>query len=148
MDILRGAQTRYQIGYHVVWGVKYHKLLLNAARKEVLVEIIRQVCEAYNYHFVCVGVAPNHVHLFVGAPPKVAPAEVVKTVKSITARELFERFPEVRRQLYGGEFWKDGYYLGTIGEGQTEAIIRRYIAKQELTAGTVASKARQLKLWL
>ncbi len=70
------------------------------------------------------------MHFFVGAAPKVAPAEIAKTVKSITAREMFSRYPELRKVLWGGQFWKDGYYVGTIGEGQTEAIVLQYLKNQ------------------
>ena len=92
MKIKSGAQTRYQIGYHMVWGVKYHKHLLNKTIKKYLVETVKQVCIAYNYDYYCIGLAPNHVHLFVGASPKIAPAVVANVVKSITAKALFMKF--------------------------------------------------------
>ena len=144
MEIYSGAQNRYQIGYHVVWGVRYHKHLLNNEMKEFLVNIVKEICESYNYHFICIGIAPNHVHLFAGAPPKVAPAKIVQTMKSITAREMFKRFPGTRKHLWGGEFWKNGYYIGTVGEGQTEKIVREYIEKQEKEDKTAM---KQLKLF-
>jgi len=130
MDIYHGSQNTYQIGYHVVWGVKYCKHLLNNSMKLFLSELIRNICDSYDYHFMCVGIATNHVHLFAGAPPKVSPAKVVQVIKSISARELYKEFPKLRRQLFGGEIWKDGYYIGTVGEGQTEEKIRGYIGKQ------------------
>lgn len=144
MHIQSGAQTRYQIGYHMVWGVKYHKHLLTNEMKEFLVKLVKDICECYNFKFYCIGIAPNHVHFFAGAPPKVAPARIVQTVKSITAREMFKKFPAVKRSLWGGEFWKNGYYVGTIGEGQTEAIVRKYIAKQEESP---KDNPKQLKLF-
>lgn len=131
MNIKSGAQTRYQIGYHMVWGVKYHKYLLNKPIKQFLAKTIKQICNAYDYDFYCLGIAPNHVHFFVGAPPKIAPAVIVNVVKSITAKEVFKYFPQVKNQLWGGEFWKNGYYVGTVGENQTEAIIIKYLEKQE-----------------
>jgi len=130
MDIQTGAQTCYQIGYHIVWGVKYHKHLLNEEMKKFLVNLIKDVCESYDYHFYCLGIASNHIHFFAGAAPKIAPAKIAQVVKSITARELFKNFPQLKKQLWGGEMWKNGYYVGTIGEGQTEAIILKYINKQ------------------
>jgi len=145
MDIKSSAQTRYQIGYHLVWGVKYHKHILNKAIKLFLVNIIKQICQSYDYDFYCLGIAPNHVHFFVGAPPKIAPAKIARVVKSITAKEIFKQFPQVKKQLWGGEFWKDGYYVGTIGEGQTEAIILKYLEKQNKEEETTNMK--QLKLF-
>ena len=145
MDIKSGAQTRYQIGYHMVWGVKYHKYILNKAIKSFLVDTVKYVCQAYEYDFYCVGIAPNHVHFFVGAPPKIAPANIAQVVKSITAKKIFKQFPEVKKQLWGGEFWKNGYYVGTIGEGQTAAIILKYLQKQGKEEE--ATNMKQLKLF-
>ena len=147
MKIKSGAQTRYQIGYHMVWGVKYHKHLLNKSIKKYLVETVKQVCLAYNYDYYCLGLAPNHVHFFVGAPPKIAPAVVANVVKSITAKALFMKFPQVRKQLWGGEFWKNGYYVGTVGEGQTEAIILKYIEKQVPEGEIEKTNMKQLRLF-
>ncbi|MBI3458907.1 IS200/IS605 family transposase [Candidatus Azambacteria bacterium] len=130
MDIQKGAQTTYQIGYHMVWGVKYHKHLLNNEIKVYLSKIIKEICDDYNYNFFCIGIAPNHVHLFVGAPPSVAPSRVAQIIKSIAARQLYKQYPGLRKVLYGGEIWKNGYYVGTVGEGQTESIIRNYLKQQ------------------
>ena len=144
MERLTGAQTTYQIGYHMVWGVKYHKKLLNNEMKELLVKTAKTVCGCYEYQFMCIGIAPNHVHLFVGAPPKVAPAKVAQTMKSILARELYKAFPQLRKSLWGGEIWKNGYYVGTVGETQTEQQIRHYIAGQTKHTGATT---KQLKLF-
>ncbi len=72
----------------------------------------------------------NHVHVLMGAPPRYSPAEVVKVIKSITGREIFRQFPQVKEELWGGEFWGDGYYVRTVGSEVTEAVIREYIKKQ------------------
>lgn len=145
MEIFQGAQTTYQIGYHIVWGVKYHKdILQNNNMKEFLAQSIKQICDYYQYHFLCVGMASNHVHLFVGAPPKIAPAKITQVVKSISAREIYKTYPYVRKHLWGGEIWKNGYYVGTVGEGQTEDKVRSYIQKQ----GNLKEKTmKQLRLF-
>ena len=147
MEIFKGAQTRYQIGYHVVWGVKYHKYLLTTPMKQFLATTIKDVCESYDYHFYTLGIAPNHVHLFVGAPPKVAPAKLVQVIKSITARELFLAFPVLKQSLWGGEMWKDGYYIGTVREGQTEAIITEYLKQQGEDTNAQKKYIKQLRLF-
>lgn len=145
MEIYRGAQTTYQIGYHVVWGVKYHKHILNNTMKEFLVNLIKRICESYEYHYICIGIATNHVHLFAGAPPKIAPAKMIQVIKSISAREMFKTYPQIKRQLYGGEMWKDGYYIGTIGETQTEGRLKDYIIKQ--SNQPTDQEVKQLKLF-
>ncbi|MDO8668881.1 MAG: IS200/IS605 family transposase [Candidatus Buchananbacteria bacterium] len=145
MEIYKGAQTTYQIAYHLVWGVKYGYHLLNNNMKEFLVSQIKQICESYEFHFMCIGIAPNHVHLFVGAPPKIAPAKIAQIVKSISGRMMFKHYPQIKKKLWGGEIWKDGYYVGTIGETQTEAKIRDYINKQE--GKHMETNMKQLKLF-
>ena len=115
--------------------------------KEFLVDLIKRVCISYNYNFYCVGIATNHVHFFIGAPPKIAPADIAKTVKSITTIEMFKNFPQVKKQLWGGEFWKDGYYIGTVGEGQTEIGVTKYIEKQGNKHSEIYSNLKQLKLF-
>ena len=69
----------------------------------------------------------DHVHLFVGAAPKSSPSRIMQILKSISAREMFKRFPELRRQLWGVEFWRDGGYIGTVGDGVNTEIVKRYI---------------------
>ncbi len=145
MEIYKGAQTTYQIAYHLVWGTKYGYHLLNDDMKEFLVMKIKQICEAYEFHFMCLGIASNHIHLFAGAPPKIAPAKLAQVIKSISARAMFQQYPELKNRLWGGELWKDGYYVGTIGEWQTEAKIRDYILRQENKH--IVTKSKQLRLF-
>jgi putative transposase len=73
----------------------------------------------------------DHVHLFLSAPPRYAPARIVQILKSISARELFARFPRLRRQLWGGQLWEDGYFVRSVGDAVTAEIIRRYIRYQK-----------------
>ena len=79
-----------------------------------------------------------------GASPKYAPSRVIQIIKSITAREFFKQFPKIKKQLWGGEFWSDGGYVGTIGEGVTADIIRNYIETQ----GTPEEKENYLQMKL
>ncbi len=73
----------------------------------------------------------DHVPVLLSAPPRYAPARIAQILKSISARELFARFPRLRRQLWGGQFWEDGYFVRSVGEAVTAAIIRRYIRYQK-----------------
>ncbi len=94
--------------------------------------------------FETIGTDGDHVHLFVGAAPKYAPSRIMQIVKSITARELFREHPDIKAELWGGEFWSDGGYVGTVGGEVTEDVIRKYIEQQ----GTPREKEgyKQMKL--
>ena len=75
-------------------------------------------------------VMKDHVHIFIEVPPKYSPARVVQIMKSISARKIFEKFPELRKQLWAGEFWNDGYFVRSVGDEVTADIIRKYIEYQ------------------
>ena len=85
----------------------------------------------------------THIHLLCSYHHKYSGSQVVGMFKSITARELFRRFPELRKQLWGGEFWSDGYYLATVSERGNWKTVERYVANQ----GKTGEKPAQLTLW-
>ena len=71
--------------------------------------------------------APDHVHIFLSFPPRYSIAKVVGMLKSISASEIFEKFSELKKELWGGEFWEDGYFARTVGDKVTADLIKRYI---------------------
>jgi len=81
-------------------------------------------------YFVEVGLDRNHVHFLIQSVPMYSPKEIVQTVKSIIAREVFRLHPEIREQLWGGQFWSDGYYVNTVGQYANEEIIIAYLKDQ------------------
>ena len=108
------------------------------------IETIKQICkdieDRFYIKFETTGFDEDHVHFLIESlTTTYSPAKIFQFVKSITAIELFKRHPEIKEQLYGGEFWSDGGYAGTVGEGINADIIRRYIKSQ-------GRKGDQLKL--
>ena len=146
MSISHAAHKVYEIRYHIVICVKYRKrMLLPHERIIFFKNVLSEIEKRYDFRFDTVGTDGNHAHLFVDAPPKYSPSEIFRITKSITAREMLAKFPVIKRDLWGGEFWNDGGYIGTIGEGTTANIVRRYILRQ----GSKEEKDdfRQLKLF-
>jgi putative transposase len=135
------AHAVYDLKYHFVWTPKYRKELLTGEVAEAAREIVQSVAEAYEMEIDTMEVMEDHVHVFLSAPPRYSPARVMQIMKSISAREIFARFPWVRRKLWGGEFWGDGYFVRSIGDQVTSEIIRRYIRYQK------SPKNVQLELW-
>ena len=118
----------------MVLCVKYRKkLLLRSERVIRLKEICSEIGKRYWFQFDAIGTDGDHIHIFVGSEPKYAPSKVMQIIKSIAAKQIFKDFPEIRKELWGGEFWSDGGYIGTVGEGVTAEIIRDYIEKQGTT---------------
>ena len=125
------AHTRYIIKYHFVWIVNYrHDMLTEVKIGDAVNLIIREIAEKYEFTIISLGTDGNHIHVFISAPPRYAPSQIVNIVKSISGRQIFQQFPEVKKRLWGGEFWGDGYYVGTVGDGTTTEIIKKYIANQ------------------
>ena len=130
MGLCRASHCAYKIRYHMVFCVKYRKWLLRGELESFLVEVLRSIGERYWFVFDAVGCDGNHLHVFVGAAPRYAPSRVVQIIKSITAKQLFKQSPNLRETLWGAEFWSDGGYIGTVGDGVTEDIIKQYVELQ------------------
>ena len=114
----------------MVFCMKYRKNLLNNEILNFLKNVCSEVGERYCFEFDAIGCDGDHVHLFVGSEPKYAPSRVMQIIKSITARKIFKEYPEIRKQLWGGELWSDGGYIGTVGDGTTSDIIKNYVQNQ------------------
>lgn len=118
------------INYHVVWSVKYRRKILNAQVEKYLKEIVQQIANEKGFivHiFECS--EQDYVHCFITAPPKLSVTTIVKYLKGITGRKLYEQFPEIRNKLWKGQLWNHSYYCETIGS-VSEENIKRYIEKQ------------------
>ena len=89
-----------------------------------------EISERYCFEFDAIGSDDDHVHFFVGTEPKYSPSKVMQIIKSITARQIFKQYPEIKKQLCGGELWSDGGYIGTIGDGTTSDVIKNYVENQ------------------
>jgi putative transposase len=85
----------------------------------------------------------DHIHLLCSAHPKVSAGEIVRIFKSITAREIFKQILEVKKELWGGEFWSDGYYVGTVGERGKWNVIEKYAREQ----GRPREELKQLSMF-
>ncbi|MBU4444529.1 IS200/IS605 family transposase [bacterium] len=131
MELKFASHCSYQIRYHMVMCLKYRKLLLRQNNYvDSLRIILEEIGERYWFAFDEIGTDGDHVHVFVGAAPKWSPSRIMQVVKSVSARQMFSEYPALRKQLWGGEYWSDGGYIGTVGEGTTESIVRKYIQEQ------------------
>ena len=125
------AHAVYDLQYHIVWTPKYRKAVLVGESAQAVQDFFAQMAEAYAMEIDTMEVMEDHVHLCLSAPPRYAPARIVQILKSISARELFARCPRLRRQLWGGQLWEDGYFVRSVGDAVTAEIIRRYIRYQK-----------------
>ena len=114
---------------------------------ESVIKIIAETSEAieqrYEIKMEAMGMDGDHVHLLCGGHPKLSIGSIVRIYKSLTAREIFRRKPEVKKELWGGEFWSDGYYAATVGERGNWAVVEKYVMQQ----GTPKEKLKQYRLF-
>ena len=116
--------------YHLVFPAKYRKAVFDEQVDEVLKEICLEIAERYQVKFLEIGTDKDHVHFLVQSVPTYSVTKIVTLVKSLTAREIFRRCPQVKKLLWGGEFWTDGYFASTVGKHGDEAMIGRYVKNQ------------------
>ena len=130
MGIKRTKHAVYDLKYHLVWIPKYRKHILDKEVSDYIKTIFNKIAEEYGFGIDTMEVMEDHVHVFVEVPPRYSPAQVVQIMKSISAREVFRQFPELRKQLWAGELWNDGYFVRSVGDKVTADMIRKYIEYQ------------------
>ena len=116
--------------YHVVCVAKYRRVVFDEEVEAVLREVCLGVALRYEIEFLEVGLDGDHVHFLVQSVPTYSPTKIVTTLKSVVAREFFDRCPHVKKKLWGGEFWSDGYFIASVGIQESEEAVRLYVKQQ------------------
>jgi len=116
--------------YHLVCPAKYRKVVFTKDVDKELKEICLEISKRYEISFIEIGTDDNHVYFLLQTVPMYSPSRLSQVVKSITAREMFRRVPEVKKKLWGGEFWTKGYFINTVSEHGNEEVIRKYVREQ------------------
>ena len=124
--VKRTSHAVYDLKYHMVWAPKYRKMVLRGDLARRLKIAFREIADRYEFEIDTMEVNEDHVHLFLSAPPRYSPAQVVQILKSISARMIFKEFPKIKEQLWGGHLWSEGYAVRTAGN-VTSAKIEEYI---------------------
>ena len=133
--------------YHFVLPLKYRKKAINKEVGETLREICFDISERYEVQFVEIGYELDHVHFLVQSVPSYSVSKMVTMLKSITAKQLFHRHPEIKIMLWGGKFWTSGYYVNTVGQYSNEEVIRAYVKNQGMEKEYKKIHQEQLKLF-
>ncbi|MBN1134772.1 MAG: IS200/IS605 family transposase [Methanosarcinaceae archaeon] len=117
----------YEISYHIVWCIKHRKQVMTDELKQFLDDQIRTIAESKEWVIIELEVMPEHVHVFISTPPFIAPTDIVKVLKGVTAKRVFEKFPKLRKKEFlGSHLWSPSYYVGTHGDVSAETI-KKYI---------------------
>lgn len=131
METLHSAHATHSLGYHIIWCPKYrHQVLKNAVEIE-LKRILAETCKHYGWTLHELEIMPDHVHLFVQCDHTTAPVEIAKTLKSISAVHIFNKFPKLKgRKFWGSGLWSRGTYYASVGHISEDAV-RQYIQTQK-----------------
>jgi putative transposase len=131
MDAQHTKHVTYKLAYHLVWCPKYRKKILVGKLALFIEQEIRRLCEANTWAVGALNVQEDHVHLFLSAPPSVSPSQIAHTLKGATGRLVFQRFPQVKKYLWGGAFWSRSYYVGSVGDMSVETVLKYIELGQE-----------------
>jgi len=116
--------------YHYVCPARYRRIVFDENVDEILKETCLEISKRYEIEFIEIGTDKDHVHFLIQSVPTYSATRIIRIVKSITAREIFRRAPEVKKKLWGGKFWTDGYYVNTVSRYGSEETIRKYVKEQ------------------
>ena len=130
MKIQHAPHCSFRIRYHMVFVVKYRKGLINQDVFDGIKTVFQGIEERYYLKFHAIGHENNHLHVLVEARPRYSPSEIMQICKSISAKQIFKMFPEIKEELWGGHFWTEGGHIDTIGDGYGEEKMKEYIKNQ------------------
>ena len=133
--------------YHIVCPIKYRRSVLREQVNSSMILICSEIEIRYDIYFIEIGLDENHVHFLVQSVPMYSPKQIVQTIKSLLAREIFRLHPEVKEQLWGGQFWSDGYYVNTVGQYANEEVVKNYLKNQGKQKEYKQIHSNQLRLF-
>ena len=113
--------------YHLVFPAKYRRQVLTRDVEETLKQVCIGISQRYEIVFLEIGSDEDHVHFLIQSEPNISITRIVTVLKSITAREIYKTHPEIKKLLWGGNFWTSGYYVNTVGSHGTEEVIQNYV---------------------
>ena len=147
MELQRNSHHVYRLMYHFVWIPKYRHKVFSEPYRETLKGIIEKIGYDYDVEVVDLEIPKDHIHLVVRGEPSRAPSEIMRVIKSISTREFFHRFPEIKRQYFwGGKLWTQSYFVESIGNANEETI-REYVQNQLEELDERESRSKQLGLF-
>jgi putative transposase len=130
--------------YHIVCTIKYRKSLFSEEVSNFLKETCVEIEERYEISFLQIGTDQNHVHFLVQSVPTLSVSKIVQIIKGNLSKQIFLKFPETKKQLWGGKFWTDGYYANTVSQYGGEKTILKYIENQGKNDKSYKSNYKQL----
>ena len=147
MELQRNSHHVFRIMYHFVWIPKYRHKVFEEPYRSSLKAMIEKIGYDYNFDIIELELPTDHIHMVVRGEPKVSPSDIMQIIKSISAKEFFKRYPEVKgKYFWGGKLWTQSYFVETIGNAN-EQVIREYVRNQLEVMDQHEKKYKQLHLF-
>jgi len=146
MEITRNSHHAFRIMYHFVWIPKYRHKVFTEPYRSILKEIIYKIGYDYNIEIVELEVPDDHIHMVIKSEPKQCPSSIMQIIKSISARNFFKLYPEVKKKYFwGGKLWTQSFFVETIGNAN-DKIIRKYVRDQLKRMNIQEERGKQLRI--
>ena len=123
--LIRKSHNVSILVYHFECPAKYRRVVIDEEVDQELKEVFLDIADRYQVEFLEIGTEKEHVHFLVQSVPAYSPTKIIKMLKRFTAKEVIARVPSVKKRLWGGEIWTEGYYVGTVGQNATEDVIKQ-----------------------
>ena len=143
----RGNHNISECFYHIQLTIKYRRKVLTSNVEETIKNTLQGLNERYDIDITKIGFDKDHVHIMLQHLPTHASSNVIKIIKSITAREVFKHNPDIKEMLWGGNLWTQGYYIATISARGDKTTIINYIKNQGLEKQEENKRIEQLRLF-
>ncbi|MDR2344389.1 MAG: IS200/IS605 family transposase [Spirochaetaceae bacterium] len=146
-EFIRKSHNVSVLLYHIVCPEKYRRVVISEEVDKTIKETCEEISKRYEIKFLEIGTEGYNVHFLVQSIPVYSPTKIVTTIKGIISRKVFEEHPEVKRQLWGGEFWSDGYFVSMVSKYGNEEVISNYVKLQGMERQYKQIQKKQLELF-
>ena len=147
MELQRNTHHVFRIMYHFVWIPKYRHKVFYEPYRTTLKNIIEKIGYDYNIEIVELETPVDHIHMVVRTEPRFSPSDIMQVIKSISARQFFKSYPDIKKKYFwGGKLWTQSYFVETIGNANGE-VIRAYVQNQLKEMDKTEKKYKQLTLF-
>ena len=133
MTLHRTSHAVYEATYHLVWCPKYRKRILTGGICKRVKELFLEIASQFDFDIQECEIAEDHVHLLISFPPRYSVSKVVAILKSISGSKILKEYSSVRKRLWAGHLWEQGYFFRTVGEQVTDDVIKKYIQKHSFS---------------
>lgn len=125
----KGCHSTYSIQFHYVCCVKYRRKVLTEEVSEYLKEVNQSIAEKFEINIVEQETDKDHIHILFTSKPQIQVSKFINSLKSVSARLIFKKYPEIKTKLWKGHFWSPSYFLASVGEVKL-ADVKRYVENQ------------------